>query len=74
MDDPTADEFVEAMQILKKYTLNSQISLEGECLIACIMNSIEVTNHDEEKLTSLGWELIRRDDKAEYFRRPFADH
>lgn len=74
MGDPTAKEFIEAMNILRFYTLDSQICLEGDSLIASVMNGQEVVDVDEEKLSKLGWELKRRDGKPDYFRRGFTDH
>lgn len=74
MNDPTAKDFIEAMKILQFYTLDSQISLEGDSLVACVTAKVEVVDCDEEKLAKLGWTLKRRDGKPDYFRRPFADH
>ena len=74
MDDPTAKDFIEAMNVLKQYTLDSQISLEGECLVACVMNGMEVVDDDRDFLRQLGWELTSRDGVHSHFSRPFADH
>lgn len=74
MSDPTAKDFIEAMKLLQFYTLDSQISLEGDSLVACVMNDLEVVDVDEEKLAKLGWKLTRRDGKPSHFSRPFADH
>ena len=72
--DPTADEFIEAMGILRKYTLSSQISLEGEHLVACVMDGQTVTEDDKTALLKLGWNLTVRDGKDSHFSRPFCDH
>lgn len=74
MNDPTAEEFIEAMKVLKQYTLDSQISLEGEHLVACVMNGMEVVDNDRDFLRQLGWELTVRNGKHSHFSRPFADH
>jgi hypothetical protein len=74
MNDPTADEFIEAMKILRKYTLSSQISLEGEHLVACVMDGQTVSDEDKTALLKLGWKLTVRDGKHSHFGRPFADH
>jgi hypothetical protein len=74
MNDPTAQGFIDAMNILRFYTLDSQICLEGDALVASIMNNMEVVDCDEEKLEKLGWKLTRRDGKASHFVREFADH
>lgn len=74
MNDPTAKDFIEAMKVLQFYTLDSQISLEGEHLVACVVAKVEVVDVDEEKLSKLGWKLTRRDGRPSHFSRPFADH
>jgi len=74
MGDPTADEFIDAMKVLKQYTLGSQICLEGEHLVACVMGDMKVTNYDQGFLHKLGWELTVRDGKHSHFSRTFADH
>lgn len=74
MSDPTAKEFIDAMSVLRFYTLDSQICLEGDSLIASVVSDQPVVDVDEEKLAKLGWKLKRRDGKPEYFRREFTDH
>lgn len=72
--DPTADEFIEAMKILRKYTVSSQISLESESLVASVMDGQSVTEEDKTALLNLGWKLTVRDGKDSHFSRPFCDH
>ena len=74
MSDPTADDFIRAMGILKQYTLDTQISIEGDCLIACVVNDMEVLDDDRAALEKLGWNLRVRDGKHSHFSKTFEDH
>jgi hypothetical protein len=74
MGDPTAEEFIDAMKVLKQYTLSSQISLEGERLVACVVDGMKVTDYDRDFLHQLGWELTVRDGKHSHFGKSFEDH
>lgn len=74
MSDPTADGFIEAMKILRKYTLSSQICLEGDSLIASVMDGQTVSDDDKTTLLKLGWKLTVRDGKHSHFSCEFTDH
>ncbi len=73
MGDPTAKEMIEAMEIIGKYTGESQICLEGEVLVASVETGKYVTAADEERLKKLGWK-VKTSGRDSYFARKFADH